>query len=484
MNQLERNAIKTLNIKSYELIHRAGQACYELARVKWIQAQYWVILCGYGNNGGKGYVIAKLAQAAGIKVTVIACLDKNEILTKENQEARNAWLLSGGIIYNTDISWPKKVDLIVDALFGTDLNSAPVVPYNQLIEKINYHIAPVLAVDMPSGLMAINGTVPGVAVSAQCTLSIIGLKIGQLIGRARDYVGHLYCHNLGLNSFFSDIKTPIIRYDANNLKYWLKTPKSTQYKGDNGRLLVIGGDIGMGGAIRITAEAALRSGVGIVQVLTHKNNVGAIVAARPELMVNALNKEVLQKALEWADVIAIGPGLGKRNWGKDALNIVQSIKKPMVWDADALNLLAINQNYNINRIITPHLGEASRLLGIKIIEIEHDPLSALQSLLKQYGGIVVLKGAGTLIGSITGEIAVADVGNEGMASAGMGDALTGIIASLVAQHFTLLESAYAGCIIHGAAADEVACLRGKRGMLATDIIKLIWKVINPEVFKY
>lgn len=482
MAQLERDAADSLGLTLYELMQRAGQASYEVARQLWPQAQHWLVLCGHGNNGGDGYVMARLAQAAGLSVTLLAC-ESSKALPEEAQQARDAWLAAGGVIHAADTGWPEQVDLIVDALLGTGLNRAPSAPYDRLIELINVHAAPVLAIDIPSGLLAANGTAPGAAVIADHTLSMIALKPGQLTGKARDFVGTLHNHELGLSAFLSAERAPISRYDSEDLARWLKPRRATSHKGEQGRLLVVGGDSGTAGAIRMTGEAALRSGAGLVRVLTHEDNIGPILSARPELMVDALSDERLDQALEWADVIAVGPGLGQRDWAQKALKKIAASEKPMLWDADALNLLAIKQDNRQNRIITPHPGEAARLLGVKTSDIESDRLHAAQALAKRYGGVVVLKGAGTVIASAAGDVAIADVGNAGMASGGMGDVLSGIIAALLGQKLTLLEAACAGCVAHGATADAVARQRGTRGMLATDLFELLWQFVNPEMIQ-
>ncbi|MBK4770734.1 MAG: bifunctional ADP-dependent NAD(P)H-hydrate dehydratase/NAD(P)H-hydrate epimerase [Pantoea sp. Morm] len=482
MPQLECDAADSLGLTLYELMQRAGQASYERIRQQWPQAQHWLILCGHGNNGGDGYVVARLAQAAGLSVTLLAC-DSERPLPEEAQQARDGWLAAGGVIHAADAAWPEHIDVIVDALLGTGLNRAPAAPYQSLIEQINAHTAPVFAVDIPSGLVAATGTTPGAAVVADCTLSMIALKPGQLTGKARDHVGVLHCATLGLDAFLAGEPAPIHRYAAADLPRWLKPRKATSHKGDHGRLLVVGGDSGTAGAIRMTGEAALRSGAGLVRVLTHEDNIGPILSARPELMVDALSDARLDDALAWADVIAIGPGLGQREWAQKALKKVALSEKPMLWDADALNLLAINADNRQNRIITPHPGEAARLLGVKTAEIESDRLHAAQTLANRYGGVVVLKGAGTVIASATGDMAIADVGNAGMASGGMGDVLSGIIAALLGQQATLFDAACAGCVAHGAAADAVARQRGTRGMLATDLFALLWQFVNPEMIQ-
>lgn len=480
--QLEQQGADALGITLYELMLRAGQAAYEHLTAHWPEASHWLILCGHGNNGGDGYVLARLGQAAGKTVTLLAC-ESEKALPEEAQRARGAWLDAGGEIHAADAVWPEQIDVIVDALLGTGSHRAPEEPYATLIQQANAHAAPKLAIDMPSGLSARNGTAPGEVINASHTLSVVALKPGQITGKARDYIGELYYADLGLAAFLAGEGAPIARYDASALTRWLKPRKPTSHKGSHGRLLVVGGDAGTAGAVRMTAEAALRSGSGLVRVLTHKDNIIPILTARPEIMVDELTDERLTEALEWADVIAIGPGLGQRDWGKRALKRVASSEKPMLWDADALNLLAISAEKRQNRIITPHPGEAARLLNTETSEIESDRLHAAQTLAQRYGGVVVLKGAGTLIASEQGEMAFADVGNAGMASGGMGDLLSGIIASLVGQKLTLFDAACAGCVAHGAAADAVAAERGTRGMLATDLLDLLWQFVNPEMNK-
>ena len=482
MAQLEQQGADALGITLYELMLRAGQAAYEHLNRHWPDARQWLILCGHGNNGGDGYVLARLGQAAGKTITLLAC-DSEKALPEEAQRARDAWLDAGGEIHAAGAAWPEQVDVIVDALLGTGTQRAPAEPYATLIQQANAHAAPILAIDMPSGLSARNGTTPGEVINATHTLSVVALKPGQLTGKARDVIGALYYADLGLATFLAGETAPMARYDASALTRWLKPRKPTSHKGNHGRLLVIGGDAGPAGAVRMTAEAALRTGSGLVRVLTHKDNIIPILTARPEVMVDELSDERLKEALEWADVIAVGPGLGQREWGKQALKTVAGSEKPMLWDADALNLLAISAEKRQNRIITPHPGEAARLLNIETSEIESDRLHAAQRLAQQYGGVVVLKGAGTIIASEQGEMAFADVGNAGMASGGMGDLLSGIIASLMGQQLPLFGAACAGCVAHGAAADAVAAQRGTRGMLATDLLDLLWQFVNPEMNK-
>ncbi len=198
-------------------------------------------------------------------------------------------------------------------------------------------------------------------------------------------------------------------------------------------------------------------------------------------MVHELTPASLEDSLEWADVIVIGPGLGQQEWGKKALQKVENSRKPMLWDADALNLLAINPDKRQNRIITPHPGEAARLLNCAVSQIESDRLLAANRLVKRYGGCVVLKGAGTVVVSEDGECGLIDTGNAGMGSGGMGDVLSGIIGALLAQKLNPYDAACAGCVAHGAAADVLADKFGTRGMLASDLFTTLYPFVNPDL---
>ena len=480
MASLEREGADTLGLTLYELMQRAGEAAFNKLRTLWPESEHWLILCGHGNNGGDGFIVARLALSAGLTVTVIAC-EGSKPLPEEAAQAREAWLAAGGTPHDPSFTWPDRVDVIVDALLGTGLNQPPRAPYDALIDQANQHPSPVFAVDIPSGLVAANGTAPGAVMNAEHTLTFIALKPGLLTGKARDYTGQLHFHALSLDPWLEGQVAPMARYDASALSRWLRPRRPTSHKGDNGKLVIIGGDHGTAGAIRMTGEAALRAGAGLVRVLTHKDNITPLLTARPELMVQELNNQAIDQALEWADVIVIGPGLGQGEWGKKALQKVENSQKPMLWDADALNLLAISPDKRQNRIITPHPGEAARLLNCKTSDIESDRLHSARELVKRYGGVVVLKGAGTLIASETGDLAFADVGNAGMASGGMGDVLSGIIGALSGQKLSLFDAACAGCVAHGAAAEAVSVRYGTRGMLATDLFSELYLFVNPEM---
>ncbi|MHA1042352.1 bifunctional ADP-dependent NAD(P)H-hydrate dehydratase/NAD(P)H-hydrate epimerase [Enterobacter ludwigii] len=479
LRHAEKEAADSLGITLYELMQRAGEAAFNVARTAYPESSHWLILCGHGNNGGDGYVVARLAVAAGIHVTLLA-LESDKPLPEEASAAREAWLNAGGVIHATDIVWPEEIDVIIDGLLGTGLRSAPRDPVATLIARANAHSAPVVALDIPSGLMAQTGTTPGAVIQAAHTVAFIALKPGLLTGKARDVTGTLHHNALGLESWLAGQETHVSRVDASLLAQWLPPRRPTSHKGDHGRLVIIGGDHGTAGAIRMTGEAALRCGAGLVRVLTRIENSAPIITARPELMVHELTLQSLEESLEWADVVVIGPGLGQQAWGKQALQKVENFRKPMLWDADALNLLAINPDKRHNRILTPHPGEAARLLNCSVAEIESDRLLSARRLVKRYGGVAVLKGAGTVVASDEA-LGIVDAGNAGMASGGMGDVLSGIIGALLGQKLPLYDAACAGCVAHGVAADKLAARYGTRGMLATDLFCTLRRVVNPDV---
>lgn len=462
----------------YQLMENAGKAAFDLCRRLYPNARRWLILCGSGNNGGDAYVIACLARQHGMEVTVIG----GEAQARQPQEAKRArehWLNSQGKILPYDAAWPMACDLIVDGLLGTGVNDAPREPYATLIQATNAHPAPTVSLDVPSGLNADTGYAAGDVVYAQQTITFVALKSGLLTGRARDFVGELHYASLGLSDWLATQSAQITRLTTDCLTRWLTPRRPCSHKGDHGRLLVIGGDNGMGGAVRMAGEAALRCGGGLVRVLTRQQHVAPLLAARPELMVQPLNEKSLDDGLTWADAIAIGPGLGQSLWAEEALVRMAADDKIAVWDADALNLLAMAPNIQPQRIITPHPGEAARLLQCSVENVERDRIKAAQRLVERFGGVAVLKGAGTIIADQTGRIAIADVGNAGMASGGMGDLLTGIIVGLLGQGLTPFEAACAGSVIHGAAGDRVAQRQGPRGTIATDLLVEIPGLVNP-----
>lgn len=262
------------------------------------------------------------------------------------------------------------------------------------------------------------------------------------------------------------------------LRAWLPPRARASHKGDYGHVLVVGGDHGMVGAVRLAGEAAARTGSGLVSIATRAAHAAVSAAVRPELMCHGVEcARDLRVLLQRASVVAIGPGLGQSAWAHDMLAAVLQMRLPRVVDADALNLLAQESMQCDHWVLTPHPGEAARLLDMTTKQVQADRLQAAQALQQRYGGVCVLKGAGTLV-CTSESISICEVGNPGMASGGMGDVLTGIIAGLLAQGLSLVDAACAGVYIHAKAGDRAA-QEGERGLLASDVMPHLRKLVNP-----
>jgi NAD(P)H-hydrate epimerase len=477
---LDRCAIEQHGIPGLTLMERAGAAAFELLRARWPEARSITVLCGTGNNGGDGFVVARLARQAGLTVRLLQLGDSAKLRGDALASAERFCQAGGTIEPYADLDFP--VDLIVDAVLGTGLERPVSGPWAEALVAANRHPAPLLALDIPSGLHADSGRILGCAIQAQATLSFIGLKQGMFTGE-----GPACCGAIA----FADLQVPEAVYQAvegsARLLRWqafaerLKPRARSLHKGDCGHLLLVGGERGLLGAIRMAGEAALRTGAGLVSIATRPEHAALIASQRPELMCHGVAQpEELLPLLARADAVAVGPGLGQGPWGQRMLRRVLQCDLPLVVDADGLNLLAGEPERRDGWVLTPHPGEAGRLLGCSAREIQSDRFGAVSRLRRRYGGVVLLKGAGTLISSdaeaLTG---LCHEGNPGMASGGMGDLLTGVIGSLIVQGESIEMAAEMGACLHGAAAD-LAAGGGERGMLATDLLPAIRRLMNPE----
>jgi ADP-dependent NAD(P)H-hydrate dehydratase / NAD(P)H-hydrate epimerase len=476
---LERALLRRRGIDTHALMEEAGRAVFDRARANWPEARRWCVVCGSGNNGGDGYVVARLARAAGYDVE-LARVGASEGPV-EARAARAAYLAAGGgeISLAQLLVYTKQFDLVVDAVFGIGLTRAPAESAAAAIEWINYQVAPVLSVDVPSGLNADTGAAPGVAVRARMTLSLVAWKLGLFTGRAPDLTGDLYLERLGAEPQDS-VGDGVALMEAPIVRRLLPPRARIAHKGDHGHVLVIGGDLGMGGAPLLAAEAALRCGAGWVSLATRAAHLTASLTRCPEVMVRAVESSAdVQPLFDRADVVLIGPGLGQGDWGRALLALALAAGKPLVLDADALNLMASQSNEMLqDAVITPHPGEAARLLGCSVASVEQDRYAAVRALQARWGAVAVLKGAGTLVCD-GASIDVCHRGNPGMASAGMGDVLAGIIAALRAQGLTAFDAARTGVWVHATAADRSARRGGERGLIAGDVIAELRRAVNP-----
>ncbi len=477
--QIDRNAIARCNIAGYSLMSRAGNAVFDLIQQHYALAKRMLVCCGAGNNAGDGYVVARLAIQAGMDVHVVSMVDPRD-LKGDAQQAYQDWKSLGRQPARFDEQQLDHYDLVIDALLGTGLQRPVTGDWLKLIEQINAHPVPVIAVDVPSGLNADSGSIMGEAIRAQMTVSFIAMKKGLLTNDAADCCGELY---------FAGLDVPEEAFEAvpvaARLLHWddqqrhLRARPRNSHKGRFGHLLLVGGDHGMAGAIRLAAEAALRSGCGMVSVCSREAHRTAILAGRPEIMMWSVEQDIPEHLLEQASAIVIGPGLGQGDWGRRLLQQVLDAEPPKLIDADGLNLLSTQQAARNDWILTPHPGEAARLLDEPAQQVQQDRYAAAQRLQKRYGGTSVLKGCGTIIQAPQQVPSVCAYGNPGMATAGMGDVLSGIIGSLLAQGYAAPLAAELGVVVHARAGD-LAARDGELGLLAGDLFAPLRELMNAR----
>ncbi|MCB1690344.1 MAG: NAD(P)H-hydrate dehydratase [Halioglobus sp.] len=470
---LDHCAIHDHKIPGITLMSRAAEAAFRCLLEVWPQPPCLQVLCGTGNNGGDGFLIADLAHKRGIPVTVLQVGDPGKIVG-DALLARQQVLANGVSIEVFGEAPLRPEGVVVDALLGTGLGGDVRGEYVQAIEAINRCGVPVLAVDIPSGLCSDTGRVLGSAVHADITVTFIGLKRGLFTLQAPDYTGAVHFSDLAVPlEVYGAVPANCSRLELDPLLERLPIRPATAHKGLYGTVLVVGGDYGLAGAAALAAEAALRCGAGLVQVATRPEHVAALVARTPEVMPRGITAvSDFMPMLEAADVLVVGPGLGQSAWSTELAQLALASGKPVVLDADGLNLLASGALGDVgkaaNRVFTPHPGEAARLLSCATAGVQEDRFAAVHALQARYGGVCILKGNGTLLSD--GEsLLLSDYGNPGMASGGMGDVLSGVIGALLAQHLIPLEAAALGVCLHGAAAD-VAAGEGQRGLVASDLI--------------
>ena len=480
VRELDRRAIEDHGIAGRELMERAGAAALDALLRRWPASRAITVVCGAGNNGGDGYVVGRLARRAGLGVRVLAVVEPERLRGDAAQACADFRRDGGDIVRWDGAGDPGGDGPIVDALLGTGLDRELTGVFRAAVESINATSRPVLALDLPSGLHADTGRVMGAAIRAGLTVCFIGLKLGLFTARGPAFAGQVVFAGLGAPAALDKGLEPLARrIETASLRDWLPRRPRDAHKGRFGHVLVIGGDSGMGGAARLAAEAALRVGAGLVSVATRPEHVSAVIAARPELMCRGVaGPDALDDLLARATVIAAGPGLGRSPWGRGLLDAALESGLPCVLDADALNQLSEAPRRSDRWVLTPHPGEAGRLLGSDAAAVEADRPAAARALRARYGGIAVLKGAGTLVCGAGDALWLCDRGNPGMASGGMGDVLTGIIAGLAAQLGDLERAACAGVLVHGLAADDAAA-RGERGLVAGDLLEALRPWVNP-----
>ena len=482
VRELDRHAIETGGIPGIELMERAGLESFRVLLDRWPAARRVSVVAGPGNNGGDGFVVARLAAREGLSVSVALIGEVARIRGDALAAYRRMLDAAPGLEPGRRLAGDP--DVIVDALFGTGLTRDVTGAAADAVQGMNDSPAPVLALDVPSGIHSDTGRVLGGAVHAVATVGFIGLKQGLFTREGRECAGEIVYRDLGVPAHvFARVAASARRMAYEDCLGLIAPRRRDAHKGRFGHVLVVGGDHGLAGAARLAGEAAARTGAGLVSVATRPGHVAPIVASRPELMVRGIESpDALDPLLDRASVVAVGPGLGRTEWGTSLLERVVASDRALVIDADAINLLAqgaVAWPGGAARAVvyTPHPGEAGRVLGVSAGALESDRFAAARALAEAHPGTWLLKGAGTIVAEPGATPCVCEGGNPGMASGGMGDVLTGVVAALLAQGCGPFDAASAGACVHASAADAAA-RSGERGMLASDVVAALRTRVN------
>ena len=481
---LEQRIMQNEAITAADLMNRAAEAAFACLLERWPDVSHLAVMAGPGNNGGDAWCVAALAAGHGLQVTAYT-LGDDRTGSPEAQAARQRALEAGIQPQAFTGEFLFDGEVIVDGVLGIGLSAPVAGDYACLIGAVNAHPAAVLALDIPSGLQADTGVADGVVVQADLTVTFVGVKPGLLTGSGPDVTGELAFAPLTLRPLPPSVPfCERISWDRlQQLGQRLPARAGNVHKGDFGHVLVVGGDYGMGGAVLLAAQAAGRTGAGLVSTATRPDFVTAVLVRSPAVMAHGVNSGLeLQPLLARASVLAAGPGLGQSSWSELLLQQVLQAEQPLVLDADALNLLASPawrcQFAGREVVLTPHPGEAARLLGCSIAAVQADRCAAARQLAQRFAAVVVLKGQGTVLASPQGTLALCTDGNPGMSSAGMGDVLTGIVAGLLAQGMSAWAAARYAVCLHAAAADRWAEEHGPRGMQASDLADRVQELVN------
>ncbi|HET9404333.1 MAG TPA: NAD(P)H-hydrate dehydratase [Burkholderiales bacterium] len=466
-----------------KLMERAGLAAAEIARdISGGTGKPVLVLAGPGNNGGDAFVVARHLKKWFFKVTVAYAGDEKK-LTADARAALAAWRKAGGTLSPAPPA-ARQWGLVVDGIFGIGLERDVSGRYAEWVASINGLGAPILALDVPSGLHSDTGRVMGCAVRATHTATFIALKAGLLTLDGPDHCGEIHLRTLDLDA---QSLSPASGFLAGRevLAGVLKPRPLNSHKGDYGSVGVIGGDHGMVGAALLAGRAALKLGAGRVYLGLLAGDAPLLDAGQPELMLRSAD-EVLK--FNHLSALAIGPGLGQMPDAAFYLGWALESSLPLVLDADALNLIAFDRHLagllNSRQgpsLLTPHPAEAARLLGTGTREVQNDRVAAALALAKRLSSLVVLKGAGSVCAAPDGSWHINTSGNPGMASAGMGDVLTGMVAALLSQGAEPKTALLAAVYLHGAAADRaVVNGTGPIGLTATETIETARGLLNQR----
>lgn len=477
MKKVDEYTIKNIGIESIVLMERAAFGVYEIIKEKYDKRVNILIVCGSGNNGADGVALARMLKQDKYRTTIYCAGDESHFTNEMLYQTKIARKINIKFVNEPCYS---EYDLIVDALFGIGLSRAVEGKYREIIEAINNSRKNVVAVDIPSGINGDDGNIMGICVRADITVTFGALKFGHIINSGREYCGEIFLKDAGFVDESFDETFQIAKvYEKDDIKQYFPKRKMDSNKGTYGKLLIIAGSKNMCGAACLCARAAYKTGVGLVTIFTPEENRTIIQTALPEAIVKTylsdeFDLSTLVKEIEKADYIVCGPGIGISATTKKIVENVIASGKRCLLDADALNIISGDKEslkkLNENIIITPHVGEFSRLSGKDISDIKKNIYENCKCFAKENKTICVLKDFRTVIVSPEGESSINVFGNSGMSTAGSGDVLAGIIGGIACQTEDDYRAAATGVAIHALSGDEAAGLLGQHSLMASDII--------------
>lgn len=485
MKQYDAFTIQKIGIPSMVLMERAALSVMEELKNQEFSLKKVLVVCGAGNNGGDGLAIARMLLLKGLCVEVVFAGEEEKATNEVKIQLQI--LRNYGFIIENNIKG-REYTTIIDSLFGIGISRDIKGIYAHVIEKINDLSGRVLSVDIPSGISADTGKIMGVAVKADTTVSFAYKKLGTSLYPGAEFSGNVIVKDIGISERGFQGSPPFVyTYDSSDL---IEMPKRSNYsnKGTYGKVLMIAGTYNMGGAAYLSGKSAYVTGAGLIRIYTPSENREILQTLLPEAVLTTydkdnVNMEELEEAVKWADVVGIGPGLGTGEASAEILKKVVAFSKvPMVIDADGINIIAKNKelikNHGQPIIMTPHLGEMSRLIRKEISYIADHIMEETHKFAKENGVICVLKDTRTAVSDGSESIYINESGNNGMSTGGSGDVLTGIITALLAQGLKEIKAASLGVYIHGLAGDCAARKKGYYSLMASDIINGITDVLK------
>ena len=476
MKSWEKQAMEKYQVPSILLMERAAQSVvrelftggYDLHRV--------LVICGTGNNGGDGLAVARMLKSKEVSVEVLLLGSAETMMGDAKSQFQMYEAICGKMITKPNYS---EYTVIVDALFGIGCNREITGEKAQVIELVNISGVPVVSIDVPSGISSDTGRICGNAVKANTTVTFFTEKLGMMLYPGRDYCGKIIVEDLDL-PFDETKECQIVTYKKEDLKE-LPARSNHSHKGTFGKVLVIAGSPTISGAAYLAGAASYRMGAGLVKIYTPKENKTAMQTLLPEALLEIYDreqpsKEQLMQAMEWADVIVIGPGFGMDVQAEKILEyVIYESKVPLVIDADGINLLAKNKNWiyakKVEMILTPHILEMARLLDVSKEAVKEQLITVAEEFVKEYPVTLALKDSRTIVAKNGELLYINTSGNSGMATGGSGDVLTGIIGGLLAQGMEPIKAVRLAVHLHGMAGDKAAEIKGAYGMTARDILE-------------